>query len=307
MLVLEPLRLELSIGRPQSFGNLTIYPVIGRQVDLDYLTLDEALREGSVEVREVNGGRVSELLVVNNAPKDLLIVSGEELLGALQNRTVNVSIMIPAESSLRVPVSCTERGRWREGEDGVRMGRISAYYSTASMRMWLLSSVTASLESGDRYDSDQVGIWKIISGLMRKLRVSSRTSAQSDIFRERGEDIDGYLRHFRPSAGQTGLIGLINGRIVSFELFGRADTFSKMFERLVRSLAMEAISERGRPVEWEESIADFVGELKGARVKGRKAPGKGEHLIVEGRSRRGIALSIEGKIVHLLMMAKMPT
>ena len=66
-------------------------------------------------VTEVSdGGRVPELQVVNDSPRYVLIVDGEELVGAKQNRIVNLTILVPPKTSLTIPVSCVEAGRWRE-------------------------------------------------------------------------------------------------------------------------------------------------------------------------------------------------
>ena len=81
---------------------------------LDYLVLDEALASGLVEITEVSEqGSVPELKFINRGPKPVLIVDGEELLGAKQNRIVNLTILVAANSELTIPVSCVEAGRWR--------------------------------------------------------------------------------------------------------------------------------------------------------------------------------------------------
>lgn len=39
----------------------------------------------------------------------VLILDGEEILGAKQNRMVNATILIAAHTKVKVPVSCVER------------------------------------------------------------------------------------------------------------------------------------------------------------------------------------------------------
>lgn len=306
MIVLDALRLGFLVEAPQVHENLTIYPLIGHSdIKADYLTLDEALIGGLVEIREVGGGRVSKLLVINRSQKDLLIVSGEELIGAMQNRTINVTIMMSALSSLEVPVSCTERGRWREGRHGVRVGGTSRHFSSSGLRAKIVSSSASSLSEGTGYDSDQLDVWDIIDNTMMEFNVSSDTLAQSDIFAEKKEIIDDYLKYFHLLPNQFGLIGLINGRITSLELFGKADTFSRMFDKLIRSLVLDAISKKGKPVQTNESVMDLLEDLKEAKLESYKALGKGEHLIIETPNQKGMALLVDSQTVHLLISSKL--
>jgi hypothetical protein len=105
---------EAKIGRKQSYRNLSIYPLLsGYTTGLEYITLDEALVENLIEVVEVSEeGAVPELKVVNKSPCMILILDGEELVGAKQNRIVNSTILVEGKSNTLIPVSCVEQGRW---------------------------------------------------------------------------------------------------------------------------------------------------------------------------------------------------
>jgi len=53
---------------------------------------DEALSENLIEIAEKDGdGSVPELRVMNEPPKIILILDGEELVGGKQNRIVNTT------------------------------------------------------------------------------------------------------------------------------------------------------------------------------------------------------------------------
>jgi hypothetical protein len=58
------------------------------------------------------GGSVPELKVVNKSDRMLLILDGEGLVGAKQNRIVNTTILIAGNTTTVIPVSCVEQGRW---------------------------------------------------------------------------------------------------------------------------------------------------------------------------------------------------
>lgn len=51
-------------------------------------------------------------MVTNNAVTPLILVDGDEITGAKQNRIVNTTILIPPKTTMAVSVSCTEHGRW---------------------------------------------------------------------------------------------------------------------------------------------------------------------------------------------------
>jgi hypothetical protein len=64
-------------------------------------------------VTEVSAiGGVPELKLINDADRPVLLLDGEELVGAKQNRILNVTVLAGAHSTIVIPVSCVEAGRW---------------------------------------------------------------------------------------------------------------------------------------------------------------------------------------------------
>src|SRR5687767_16012496 len=91
---------SVALGLEATHRNLTMYPLLRRGAGggpaNDYATLDEGLASGEVVVTEISEhGSVPELRVVNRGRKPLLVVDGEELVGAKQNRIVNLTILVP--------------------------------------------------------------------------------------------------------------------------------------------------------------------------------------------------------------------
>ena len=65
-----------------------------------------------MEVTEVSqGGSVPDLRLINKSANKLLAVDGEELIGAKQNRIVNATFLIAANTEIIIPVSGVEQGR----------------------------------------------------------------------------------------------------------------------------------------------------------------------------------------------------
>jgi ARG and Rhodanese-Phosphatase-superfamily-associated Protein domain len=97
----------VTVGQPKSAGRLTVFPLLGAGDSRPaYLLLDEALAKGVAQVTETStSGSVPELKFENRSDQPILIVDGEALIGAKQNRIVNISIMVPAQSVTPIPVS----------------------------------------------------------------------------------------------------------------------------------------------------------------------------------------------------------
>src|SRR5215469_7354079 len=107
---------RIEIGRSSQFRNLTLFPLFPRNAsisDLDYLLLEDAIAQGKVRIAELQaGGSVPELSLTNMGELPVLLVDGEELIGAKQNRVLNLTILAPAKQTIVIPVSCVEAGRW---------------------------------------------------------------------------------------------------------------------------------------------------------------------------------------------------
>ena len=114
MITIGPELEIFSLGTPQHFRHLTVFPLLHPAPrEPFYLTLDETLARRCAQVTEVSkGGRVPELRLVNHGDLPILLLDGEELVGAKQNRVLNLTILAPAHSEVVIPVSCVEQGRW---------------------------------------------------------------------------------------------------------------------------------------------------------------------------------------------------
>ncbi|HTM20218.1 MAG TPA: DUF6569 family protein, partial [Kofleriaceae bacterium] len=79
-------------GAPVDIEGATLVPLCGGGGGGDALLLGEALARGLAEVTEVGErGRVDRVQVINRGGVPLLLLDGEEILGAKQNRVFNAS------------------------------------------------------------------------------------------------------------------------------------------------------------------------------------------------------------------------
>jgi len=87
------------VGAKQSHKNMTLYCLLAaKESDVDFMMLDEALGSGGLAITELDdSGSVPELKVTNKSDRRVLMLDGEELVGAKQNRVLNVTVLIAAQ------------------------------------------------------------------------------------------------------------------------------------------------------------------------------------------------------------------
>ena len=105
--------LPLQLGEPVTHRGITIVPVFPLEnPGAAYTTLEDALPRGLRIAETSDAGSVPELIVENPLDEHVLLYDGEELIGAKQNRILNLSVLVAAGSRTLIPVSCVEAGRW---------------------------------------------------------------------------------------------------------------------------------------------------------------------------------------------------
>jgi len=146
---IEEPRSSYRVLAPIESGNLLLFPVVqsGKMPNSPFLTLDEGIKSGQVEVTEAGrirglvrprpaqgginngvfqpipnpqppqyrGDRVNTQVLVNNSDKPLLLLAGEIVTGGKQDRVIAKDRIVPAGNDpIDLGVFCIEPGRWTE-------------------------------------------------------------------------------------------------------------------------------------------------------------------------------------------------
>ena len=295
----------LALGAPQVHLNLSLYPLLaGKDETAGYVLLDDALQKNFARITEVSGaGSVPELAFENSSAERILLVDGDQLIGAKQNRVVNLSILVGAGKRIVIPVSCVEQGRWRYKSDMFSSSNSALFAKARASKM---SQVSASLRTTGGRRSDQGAIWDAVADKAAVLGHASETMAMDDLFEARTRDLAEYLRTFRPEPRQRGAVVAIDGKVAGMELFDSAAAFARYFEKLVRSYAMDAIETKkeGVVAAAEKDVRRFLDALEAATVERFAALGEGEDIRLSGERIEGGALMADGRVVHLAGYAK---
>jgi len=243
--------------------------------------------------------------VVNRSRSKVLILDGEELVGAKQNRISNASFVIPEESEKVIPVACIEEGRWRYSS--------RSFNSTDSMyaaygRRAKLQDTTSVLRVKREFKSDQVKVWDTVKRYLGVSGTSSGTDSFVDYHEQRKADLDSYVSTFKPDPEQVGVMVLINGRLQGLDSFGRKTTWRSVFPKLVRSYAMDAIVrsavEPASGPASEMSPEAFLAELTTAPRESYDSVGAGKDYRLETENLIGAALVVEDHLLHLTAFPK---
>ena len=290
---------NIVLGDTQTFANLAITPLMaatGSQAD--YLTLAEAQALGLAVVTEVSeSGSVPTLLLDNTAEQAVFLLDGEELVGAKQNRILNLSILVPAKTKLEIPVSCVEQGRWRHSSREFASAE-RTFFSKGRARK--AARVSENLRDGGGRNSNQSEVWLDIGDKMNNMAVNSATGAISDAYEHFSVSVDEYVDGFQFVDNQVGACFAINGKIRGVELFDASNTCSKLMPKLIRSYALDAIEEQQSVVTGREvTLEAFLQAVADAPADSFTALGEGEDLRVRSSTISGGALAARNRVIHL--------
>lgn len=296
---------KVSLASSITHGTLTLTPILLKDQPLSPLEpmpLETALQQGLLQVLEVSdAGSVPELRVKSLSEFAVLILDGEELVGAKQNRIVNVSILVPAKGELVIPVSCIEAGRWGYSRPSfASAGRVASH----ELRSRKSLSVTASLKARGEYRSDQGEVWRGVDKALTSLGAVSSTSALSDGYTSRGADIEAYLKGFERQPRQVGMIYRIHSVLAGLDLFGTEQSFASAFPKLLRGSALQALAgyeDEGYSRLSEQQLLERALTAPAERFP---AVGLGEALRIDTDELGGGALHLNPGLVHLFAFTR---
>jgi hypothetical protein len=293
------------VGQPQNHANMSVYPLyIKNGHQRGYQTLDEAIQAKTLDVTEANeGGSVPTLKVKNTGTLPVLLVVGEELIGAKQNRVLNTSLLVPAEQEMNIPVSCVEQGRWSYSS---RQFSSSPTTSHLELRFAQVKNVTKNLEKRNAYDSDQGAVWGEVSRKMSAHDSSSRTMAMHDMYDQQEDKLKGYLDALQPRIeadnAPQGMLVAINGEVVGADIFDHPTTLQSLWPKLMRSYALGALERQGKdeatkPLE-PERIQQFLTTVQTVPEKVYDSVGLGKDVRLDSEEVAGSGLLWDDKLIH---------
>ena len=264
----------------------------------EYLVLREAFDTDVLRVTETSeSGTVPELAVRNTGKLPVLILDGEELAGAKQNRVVNTSVLVPPETKIVVPVSCTEAGRWNyrsasfEDSDLIMSSTIRAKKSR---------SVSENLKTSSSFRSNQGEVWSEIEREADACGVRSPTGAMKDTYETHRAFMKEQTDTFGLVEGQAGCLVFLHGRPAGLELLSRPEKYALLHEKVLRSYAASMLRDRQK-ITLRVSQTDVerrFSEILPIHAACFPSVGLGDDCRLREATMVGSALRYEGETVH---------
>lgn len=235
------------LSGPYTHKNLTVFLIHGKdQTSKTFLTLQEALAQKKVKVYETKD--VNELAIRNLSNQDIYVQSGDIVRGGDQDRMISMDFIVPPNSG-RMPIAafCVESGRWNK-----RGNEQSAEFSSSDNAI-----ATKDLKLAAKSANSQQAVWENVSVAQEKLSrnvggsVNSSVSASSlELSIENSKVKENSAAYINSLAGilknKSNVIGYvfaINGKVNSADVYASQALFAKLWPKLLKASAVEAIAE----------------------------------------------------------------
>jgi hypothetical protein len=250
------------LSGPYTHGNLTVFLVHGKDLtSKTFLTLQEALAQKKVRVYETKD--VNELAIRNFSNQDVYVQAGDIVRGGDQDRMISVDFIVPPKSG-RMPIAafCVESGRWnrRGNEESATFG--SSENSVALKELKLAA----------KRDASQQAVWKNVSVAQEKLSrtvsmsvadAASPTSLELAVENSKVKEttaayIDALKGIVQAKSDVIGYVFAINGHVNSADVYASRALFVKLWPKLLKASAVEAIAELNKDVEVKPIVSETV-------------------------------------------------
>lgn len=295
---------DIEVTEPITAGGLQLFGLRWTtKSELSYITLDEALDAETIEITEVSeGGDVPTLMVANNSDTMVFLMAGEQLIGAKQNRVLNVSIMVPTHGKVPIPVSCVEEGRW---DYHSRKFHSAGTSSHSHLRRRMAEDVDESYHEVRRPDSKQDRVWNEVNRKLSKMGSRSKSEALEQVYQDHRTGIEDTIRDVRIPEDCCGIAFAFNGKIAGMDIFDKPSTLSKLSPKLIKAYAIDALEEKYNAAQiGRETVMDWICSATEARFNSFESPGIGVDIRIKSKNLIGDSLLIEGSPVHLELFSQ---
>ncbi len=292
-----------------AFGNAAIVQVSSQPLSsFSFLPAGPAIRSGGLIISELTAsGSVGQLTALNKTAGYLLLTDADVLTGAKQNRVVNRSVLLAPSSKTVIEVSCVERLRWDYRSSSFSTPGSVADPDLRSRKAGTFSRMKPELEPGFR--NTQGEVWDHVSENLACEGVHSRTESYEELLQFRMQKTDRIFPECSPSEGCNGLAVILDGKVISADIFGNEESYKYYFPML-RDAAFTLSRHGAKKEEIEMHEAYFraleaIDEFSDAgRHPEEVHPGAGTLSMVETERLLGFSLVHGEEMIHNALFAR---
>ncbi len=289
----------IDVNEPTVAGSLQIFGLYwGGGADLLYLTLDEALDADVLKITETDeSGNVPTLKVNNTSAQMIFLMAGEQLIGAKQNRVLNASIMVAAQSELVIPVSCVESGRWSYQSRSFHSKGTSSH---SFLRHKISRHVYDSYREGKMAFSKQGEVWDEVSRKLYKMKSVSGSQALDQVYKDHDKRMKEAVSNLRAPELCCGVVFAFGGRIAGMDLFDKPATLSKLLPKVAKAYIIDALEEPNETNQVQRpAVENWLRSVAAARFEPFDSTGLGRDIRIEADNMIGAALMLDNGPVHV--------
>lgn len=253
----------LTVSGPIVHDNLAVYLVHGKDTIAGeaFLTLDEALAKKVLVVHETEN--VNELTVDNVSERESIFIQGGEIVsGGKQDRVLGLDLVVPPKTKgVKLASFCVEQGRWSK-----RARQSAAYFSSN-----LNHANSVSMKLAIRRHADQRAVWDEVSKTQGKLQANARLAPSIDSPTSLDLTLEDpklkvTLKQYtdrlaKAIEGRTDVVGFafaVNGELNSADVYGSNALLCKLWPKLLKASAVEAVAERQKDKTFAAPAVDAV-------------------------------------------------
>jgi ARG/rhodanese/phosphatase superfamily protein len=274
---------DYRLSGPYTHKNLSIFLIHGKNLiqETNFLTLQEALEQKKVVVYETKD--VNELAIENLSNQDVFVQSGDIVKGGQQDRMMAVDLIVPPKSG-RMPIAafCVEQGRWsRRGSE--QAGIFSSSTDVAATKEIKVAAKSA---------NSQAGVWENVTVTQDKLseNLSTTVNATESVSslqlavenRKVQESVASYTKALadivKDKADVIGYVFAINGEVNSADVYASGALFKKLWPKLLKANAVEAIAQLRKDLKFEptsaEHVKTFLSEAENGKASRKEVTGR---------------------------------
>ncbi len=292
----------INIQNFQTEKELSIVQFSTNQKDtFDYISVSTALKNKYIEIKELDeDGDVNNLIVTNKSRQYVFIMDGDILEGAKQNRVLNTSVLLAPASKTILPVSCVEQGRWSSISEKFYD---ADYVAPFEIRKQKAISVKESLYAGENFMADQSEVWENVQGFSNLHHSYSPTSNLSDIYNEKKDTFDKFIKLFDPKKECNGIAIFVRKNLITIDIFNKGEVYTEYFPKLLKGVALEAyhLKKSDNTISQEEAsnvIVNFFNKFDSIEKKEFDGVGVGIEERFETKEFTGFSLNYKSNLIH---------